>query len=102
PLKPPTPRNHGHGAWVYTATYGGGLVDGDSVRLSVDVGPGAAALLSTQASTKVYRSTLGTEAQLNAVVDEDGLLVVAPDPVVGFASYPDTPPHPFTYPPAPP
>ena len=56
PLKLFTPRNHGAAAWVYSANYGGGLVGGDTLRLVVDVGPGALALLTTQASTKVYRS----------------------------------------------
>lgn len=85
PLKLLTPRNHGHAAWVYTATYGGGLVDGDAVRLSVDIGPGAVGLLSTQASTKVYRSPAGTSVALEATIGAGGLLVVVPDPIVCFA-----------------
>ena len=56
PLRLLMPKNHGSAAWVYTSSYGGGLVDGDRIALDVDVGPGAAAFLSTQASTKVYRS----------------------------------------------
>ena len=86
PLRLLTPRNHGHAAWVYTSSYGGGLVDGDRIRLDVDVGPGAAAFLSTQASTKVYRSPRGTVPDCEARVAADGLLVVAPDPVVCFAA----------------
>jgi urease accessory protein len=85
PLRLLTPANHGHAAWVFTSSYGGGLVDGDRVRINVDVGEGAAAFLSTQASTKIYRSPHGTEASLSARVAADGLLVVAPDPVVCFA-----------------
>ena len=34
PLKLLLPRNHGAGSWVYVATLGGGLVDGDAVALS--------------------------------------------------------------------
>jgi urease accessory protein len=86
PLKLLTPRNHGAAAWIYTATYGGGLVGGDAVRLVVDVAPGAMALLTTQASTKVYRSHKGTSVDLEAVVHDDGVLVVWPDPVVCFAA----------------
>ncbi|HEY2366660.1 MAG TPA: urease accessory protein UreD, partial [Polyangiaceae bacterium] len=56
PLKLLTPKNHGDARWTFVATYGGGLVDGDAIALDVKVGPGASALLSTQASTKVYRS----------------------------------------------
>lgn len=86
PLRLLTPANHGDAAWIYTSTYGGGLVDGDVISLRVRVEEGAAAFLSTQASTKVYRSSRGSDAELNAEVGRDGLLVVAPDPVVCFAS----------------
>jgi urease accessory protein len=85
PLKLLNPRNHGTAAWVYLASYGGGLVGGDAVRLGIEVGPGASALLSTQASTKIYRSPLGASQQLAARVSDGALLVVAPDPLVCFA-----------------
>jgi urease accessory protein len=84
PLRLLTPANHGDAAWVYTSNYGGGLVDGDRVVIDVEVGPGAAAFVSTQASTKVYRSPRGTSAELRARVGPDGLLIVAPDPVACF------------------
>jgi urease accessory protein len=85
PLRLLTPANHGHAAWVYTSNYGGGLVDGDRVVIDVEVESGAAAFVSTQASTKVYRSPRGTSAELAGRVERDGLLIVAPDPVVCFA-----------------
>lgn len=85
PLRLLTPRNHGDAAWVFTSSFGGGLVDGDRQVLDVEVGAGASAYLSTQASTKVYRSLRGAAAELRARVDEQALLVVAPDPVVCFA-----------------
>jgi urease accessory protein len=85
PLRLLTPANHGHAAWVYTSSYGGGLVNGDHLDVDVTVGPGACAFLSTQASTKVYRSPRGTGSTLGARVDRDALLIVAPDPVVCFA-----------------
>jgi urease accessory protein len=85
PLRLLTPANHGHAAWVYTSNYGGGLVDGDRVVIDVEVESGAAAFVSTQASTKVYRSPRGTSAELRGRVGPDGLLIVAPDPVVCFA-----------------
>jgi urease accessory protein len=86
PLRLLTPANHGHAAWIYTSTYGGGLVDGDAMSLRVTVGRAASAFLSTQASTKVYRSPGGSDVEMRAVVDDEGLLVVVPDPVVCFAS----------------
>jgi urease accessory protein len=84
PLRLLTPANHGRAAWIYTSSYGGGLVDGDCLTLDMDVGCGAAAFLSTQASTKVYRSPNGTSHELRGRVHPGGMLVVAPDPVVCF------------------
>ena len=86
PLRLLMPKNHGSAAWIYTSSYGGGLVDGDRIVLEVDVGPGAAAFLSTQASTKVYRSPRGTGSELHARVSADGLFAVIPDPAVCFAA----------------
>jgi urease accessory protein len=80
-----TPRNHGQAAWVFTSTFGGGLVGGDRIRLHVEVGPDAALLLSTQASTKIYRSGQVTRGELHGVVRPQGLLAVLPDPIVCFA-----------------
>lgn len=85
PLKLLTPRNPGGAAWIYTSTYGGGLVDGDTLALRVHVTTGAEAVLSTQASTKVYRSPHGTRFDLTAQIDDDGMLASIPDPVVCFA-----------------
>lgn len=83
PLQLLRPRNHGHAAWIIAASFGGGLVDGDDLRLTVRVLPGAAAYLSTQSSTKVYR---GSAAQhIEATVDDGALLVSVPDPIVCFA-----------------
>jgi len=85
PLRLLTPANHGRAAWIYTSSFGGGLVDGDRIAMDVEVGRGAAAYLSTQASTKIYRSPGGTSTEVHARVAADGLLVVAPDPVVCFS-----------------
>ncbi len=86
PLKLLTPKNHGSSAWVFSASFGGGLVDGDTVAVEAQVHRGARALLGTQASTKVYRSeSLGCRQTLAAHVAEGGSLVVLPDPVSPFA-----------------
>jgi urease accessory protein len=85
PLKLLTPNNHGDARWVFTATYGGGLVDGDAIALDVEIGARASAFLSTQASTKVYRSPRGTSQSLVARVADGGLLASVPDPIVCFA-----------------
>ncbi len=85
PLRLLTPKNHGHAAWIYTSSYGGGLVDGDDIVVEASVGSGATAFLSTQSATKVYRSPRGTRAALDAEVGDGALLVVAPDAVICFA-----------------
>jgi urease accessory protein len=85
PLRLLTPRNRGGAAWIYTSSYGGGLVDGDQLDISIEVRDGAAAFVSSQASTKVYRSPRGTSSEVRGRVGNGGLLIVAPDPVVCFA-----------------
>lgn len=86
PLRLLLPKNHGNAAWVFLASLGGGLVEGDVVGLDVRVGPSACGLVGTQASTKVYRCPTGcSEQRTVARVDSDGLLVMVPDPVACFA-----------------
>jgi urease accessory protein len=85
PIKWLTPGNRGDAAWLFAASYGGGLVGGDHLALDVRLEAGAAALISTQASTKVYRSAAGASTTLAARIAEGGLLVSLPDPVVCFA-----------------
>lgn len=84
PLRLLMPKNDGSAAWVYTSTFGGGLVGGDCIDLELDVGPRAACLLSTQSSTKVYRSRSGAESRVSARVASGGFLAIVPDPVVCF------------------
>ena len=84
PLKLLTPRNHGHAAWVYQSSQGGGFVGADDVRLAVEVAAGASLFLSSQASSKVYRASAAQYA-LTAAVADGATLVSWPDPVVCFA-----------------
>ncbi|XP_034212235.1 urease accessory protein D isoform X3 [Prunus dulcis] len=60
PLKFIIPRKVGSSetdaVWVYTLTYGGGIVSGDSVSCEFTIGDGCTTVLTTQASTKVYKS----------------------------------------------
>jgi len=90
PLKLLAPRPLGGGggdaAWIFASTYGGGLVGGDAIDVDVTCGPGTRTLISTQASTKVYRTAgLPCRQSLAARVADDAVLVVAPDPLVCFA-----------------
>lgn len=85
PLRLLQPKNAGSAAWVYAATFGGGLLGGDRITLDVRVDAGASALMSTQASTKVYRSELEARQHLRVHAADDSLLVLLPDPVTPFA-----------------
>ena len=85
PAKLIATKGRGATCWVYAATLGGGLVGGDEIRVRADVTTGARALLTTQASTKVYRSLRRSRQSLHANVEAGALLAVVPDPVVCFA-----------------
>ena len=85
PLRLLTPRNHGPAAWAYTSTLGGGLVDGDRLRLRISVAEGACAFVSSQGPTRVYRSAQGCESETAVEVAAGGVLVLAPDPTACFA-----------------
>jgi urease accessory protein len=88
PLQLVVPRAPGAAVWAFATNHGGGLVDGDDVALSVEVGDGACALLTTQASTKVYRRRDvegGAAQRIDARVGEGALLALVPDPVCCFA-----------------
>ncbi len=85
PLRLLTPRNHGDGAWAYTTTLGGGLLAGDEIRLRATVGPAARAVLSSQGSTRIYRSSLASKVSLEVALSEGSLLAILPDPTSCFA-----------------
>jgi urease accessory protein len=85
PVRLLTPRNHGCGAWVYLATLGGGLVDGDGLTVQIDAPEGTTAAVGTQASTKVYRSIAGCSQEVDMRVADGAALALIPDPVVCFA-----------------
>jgi urease accessory protein len=85
PLKLLNPASHAEASWLYSCSYGGGLVAGDRLSLDLRLGAGAKVLLSTQASTKVYRGDRPSGQSLKAEVGPGATLVVAPDPLVCFA-----------------
>ena len=69
-------------------SYGGGLLGGDDVAVDVTVSRGATLALTTQASTKIYRTKPDgrpASQHLRAAVGPEALLVVAPDPIVPYA-----------------
>ena len=86
PLKLLCPRGR-KAAWVYTTTFGGGLVAGDTIDLDIEIADETSCLLTTQASTKVFKSPHGKLARQStqATVGNEALLVIAPDPISCFA-----------------
>jgi urease accessory protein len=77
--KSPTPACH-----VVLSSYGGGMVAGDAIRLRIGVEAGARLFVSTQANTKIFKSTDGAVAEqhIAGAVAKNALVVVFPDPVV--------------------
>jgi len=88
PLKLLQPGAPGRACHVVLSSYGGGLVAGDAIRLRVTVGAGARLVLTTQASTRVFRSIDGAVAEQHTAGElaENALAVVLPDPVVPQAA----------------
>ncbi|MGB5812509.1 MAG: urease accessory protein UreD [Polyangiales bacterium] len=88
PMKLLVPRTKSEVARVSIGTYGGGLLTGDQTRLHVEVKPGAKAIVTTQSSTKVFRSVDGETVRqtLTARVHPGAVAAFIPDPVACFAS----------------
>ncbi|KAM0756146.1 UreD-domain-containing protein [Meredithblackwellia eburnea MCA 4105] len=91
---------------AYVLSYGGGLVAGDRVKLSVEVTQGSGLVLLTQGSTKVFKTRPGryltesaqpddatkrsaTRQLMEVVIHPDSTLFLLPSPVTCFskASY---------------
>ncbi|XP_034683304.1 urease accessory protein D isoform X3 [Vitis riparia] len=92
PLKFIIPRKVGSSitdaVWIYSLTYGGGIVSGDSISCGFTIGDGCTTVLTTQASTKVYKSVGSkcSEQVLEARIGSNALLAVIPDPVTCFST----------------
>jgi len=70
------------------ASYGGGLVAGDSIRLRVCCEADSRLLLSTQANTRIFKSLDGSRAEqlTEGHLADNALAVVLPDPLVPQAA----------------
>ncbi len=84
PLKIINPNSPGGSCHVVLASYGGGLVAGDSIRLRVRCEEGSRMLLTTQANTRIFKSIDGSQAEqlTEGFLAEKALAVVLPDPLV--------------------
>ncbi|KAM7500386.1 hypothetical protein LguiA_024800 [Lonicera macranthoides] len=80
--------SHIDAVWIYSLTYGGGIVSGDSISCDFTIGDGCTTVLTTQASTKVYKSLASkcSEQVFEARIGSEALLVVIPDPVTCFST----------------
>ncbi|KAI3407250.1 uncharacterized protein J3R85_021154, partial [Psidium guajava] len=92
PLKFIIPRKVGpswvDAVWIYALTFGGGIVSGDDISCKLEIGDGCTAVLTTQSSTKVYKS-LGSKCSrqsLEAEIGSNSMLVLVPDPVTCFST----------------
>ncbi|KAJ2341725.1 hypothetical protein GGF43_006106 [Coemansia sp. RSA 2618] len=74
----------------YILSYGGGIVHGDQIRVSVRVAAPCALMLLTQGSTKVYRNR-GTHSPISAITSSSHSPMTAKDshpPMTAMASHP--------------
>lgn len=72
---------------VFLLSYGGGLVGGDSINLSIDIRPQARLSLVTQGHTKVFKSAtpdIVTRQSMTVRIEDNGALCLLPDPVQPF------------------
>ncbi|RYP77143.1 hypothetical protein DL771_001433 [Monosporascus sp. 5C6A] len=72
---------------VFLLSYGGGLVGGDQVSLSIDVQSGAKLSIVTQGHTKVFQSVtpdIITRQRLDVKIEAGAGLCLLPDPVQPF------------------
>jgi urease accessory protein UreH len=95
PLKLISPRSPGQPcSSVFMMSYGGGLVGGDQINLSVDIEEGCKLALLTQGSTKIFKqkkldnvqaSPSHTSQSLRVNIADGALLALLPDPIQPFA-----------------
>ena len=77
---------------VFMMSYGGGLVGGDQIEVSIHVETGCKLSLLTQGSTKIFKQRYNDEKPpsttsqlLRVKIDDGGLLALLPDPIQPFA-----------------
>jgi urease accessory protein len=90
PLKliSPSPTPSAVSTLVFLLTYGGGLVSGDTTRLTCTCLPASRLSLVTQGSTKIFKASdpsVLTKQELTIHVAADAAVCLLPDPVQPFA-----------------
>lgn len=89
PLKliSPSPTAHQKSVLVFLLTYGGGLVGGDQVHLTITVNPNSRLSIVTQGHTKIFKSAspaVVTRQKLHVTIASEAALCLLPDPVQPF------------------
>ncbi|PMD12369.1 urease accessory protein-like protein UreD [Hyaloscypha hepaticicola] len=89
PLKliSPSPAAGQKSVLVFLLTYGGGLVGGDQVHLTIDVKPDGKLSIVTQGHTKIFKSPTRdviTKQRLHVTLQDNAALCLLPDPVQPF------------------
>ncbi|PSR81223.1 urease accessory protein UreD [Coniella lustricola] len=87
-ISPPHNTQQHLSALVFLLSYGGGLVSGDTVSLSITVGAASKLSVVTQGHTKIFKSAapdITTRQRLDVVIEDGAGLCLLPDPVQPFA-----------------
>lgn len=69
---------------IVFSNYGGGFVEGDQILLNVGCHAGTTTVFSSQANTRIYKSTVGLKArqEINGKIGEGAFVVYMGDPLV--------------------
>jgi urease accessory protein len=76
------------GALVHLHNLSGGVLGGDRLEVTIEVGPRAVAQVTSTGATRIYRSRKNVEpgdSRLQIRVEDDGLVEYLPDPLIPFA-----------------
>ncbi|RKL43412.1 hypothetical protein BFJ72_g4236 [Fusarium proliferatum] len=89
PLKliSPAPSSSQPSTLVFLLSYGGGLVAGDGVNLTIHVKPQAKLSIATQGHTKIFKSPTAdvvTTQNLDVTIEDGASMCLLPDPVQPF------------------
>ncbi|KJZ80541.1 hypothetical protein HIM_00391 [Hirsutella minnesotensis 3608] len=86
-ISPTSPSGGQKSVLVFLLSYGGGLVGGDVVNLTVSIRAGASLSLVTQGHTKIFKSPSAdvvTKQTMRVRMEQDSALCLLPDPVQPF------------------
>jgi urease accessory protein len=86
PLKILNPANVNGTCQAYLSTYGGGVLQGDTVSLKIDCEASSRLFLGTQSATKIYRSPSGRISSqiIEGELGSDAFAAVVPDVLIPF------------------